>query len=210
VQWRLALVALTMVAAVPAGAQRGPQLGVSVSAGTPPTASVVARRMLSDGKTRELLLNGFPAAFRFRLELWRVGGLFDNLEAAVPWDVLVRYDAYTKTYQLVRRGARDTEVPAGFATVEAAETALEQPVPLQLAPLRSGESYYYNVVVDIETLSFSDLDELQRWLRGDLQPAVRGRRDPVSALRRGIGTLLSRMLGGERRHFEARSATFRG
>ncbi|MEK7401332.1 MAG: hypothetical protein AABZ80_03100 [Gemmatimonadota bacterium] len=166
--------------------------------------------MLSDGKTRELLLNGFPAALRFRLELWRVGGFFDNLDSAVTWDVLARYDAYSGTYQVVRRGARDTEVPAGFATIEAAETALAVPVPRQLGPLRPGAAYYYNVVVDIETLSFSDLDELQRWLRGDLQPAVRGKRDPVSALRRGIGTLLSRMLGGERRHYEGRSVTFRG
>ena len=166
--------------------------------------------MLSDGKTRELLLNGFPAALHFRLELWRVGGFFDNLESAAPWDVLVRYDAYSKTYQLVRRGSRDTEVPAGFASVEAAEAALATAVPVQLTPLKRGDSYYYNVVVDIETLSFSDLDELQRWLRGDLQPAVRGKRDPVSALRRGIEALLSRMLGGERRHYEARSVTFRG
>ena len=173
-------------------------------------ASVTAKRMLSDGKTQELLLNGFPAALRFRLELWRVGGFFDNLESSASWDVLVRYDAYSKTYQLVRRGARDTEVPAGFPTVAAVESALEAPVPWQLAPLKRGEAYYYNVVADIEMLTFSDLDELQRWLRGDLQPAVRGKRDPVSALRRGVGTLLSRVLGGERRHYEARSVTFRG
>jgi hypothetical protein len=165
--------------------------------------------MLSDGKTRELLVNGFPAALRFRLELWREGRFFDNLEAATSWDVLVRYDAYSRTYQIVQRGERETEVPAGFTSVEAVEAALEQPVPKQLSPARSGEPYYYNVSADIESLSVSDLDELQRWLRGDLQPAVRGRRDPVSALRRGFGTLLSRMLGGERRHYEARSVTFR-
>jgi hypothetical protein len=69
--------------------------------------------------------------------------------------------------------------------------------------------YYYNVVLDVETLSVSDLDELQRWLSGELQPAVRGKRAPLSALRRGFGTLLSRVLGGEKRHYEARSGTFR-
>jgi hypothetical protein len=61
----------------------------------------------------------------------------------------------------------------------------------------------------VESLSVSDLDELQRWLRGELQPAVRGRRSPFSALREGFGTLLSRVLGGETRHFESRSGTFR-
>ena len=175
----------------------------------PTGASVSAKRMLSDGRTHELLLNGFPAALRFRLELWRVGGLFDNLESSTPWNVLVRFDPYSKSYQIVRQRARDTEVPAAFATREAAEAALERAVTVSLAPLRGGENYYYNVVLDVETLSFSDLDELQRWLRGDLEPAAKGRLNPVSALRRGIGSLVSRMLGGERRHYEARSVAFR-
>jgi hypothetical protein len=64
------------------------------------------------------------------------------------------------------------------------------------------------VVLDIEALSVSDLDELERWMRGELRPAVRGKRAPLSALRRGVGTLLSRVLGGETRHYEARSGTF--
>lgn len=164
--------------------------------------------MLSGGRTHELLLNGFPAALRFRLELWREGTLFDNLESSQSWDVLVRYDAYAKVYQIVRRGSRETEVPAGFQTREAAEVALEQAVPVNLAPLQRGQRYYFNVVLDIETLSVTDLDELQRWLSGDLEPAVRGRRAPIPVLRRGIGTLLSRLLGGERRHYEARSVAF--
>lgn len=166
--------------------------------------------MLSDGRTHELLLNGFPVAMRFRLELWRVGGLFDNLESTTPWNVLVRFDPYTKSYQIVRRGERDTEVQAAFPGRDAAEAALERPVPVSLRPLRRGETYYYNVVLDVETLSFTDLDELERWLRGDLEPAAKGRLNPVSALRRGIGSLVSRMLGGERRHYEARSVAFRG
>jgi len=173
-------------------------------------ASVTAKRLLGDAKTRELLLNGFATSMQFRLELWRVGGLFDNLDSVVTWEVLARYDAYSRTYQLVRRGSRATEVPAGYPTIEAAEAALEAPMPWVLPPQRPGASYYYNVVVDIKTLDVTDLDELLRWLRGDLQPAVRGRRAPVSALRRGIGTLLSRLLGGENRHYEARSVTFRG
>ncbi|HEX7939648.1 MAG TPA: hypothetical protein VF483_11735 [Gemmatimonadaceae bacterium] len=191
-------------------AQRGPQLAVTVVTAPRAGAAVTAKRLLSDGKTRELLLSGFTAVMHFRLELWRVGGLFDNLDTAAAWDVLVRYDAYSKTYQIARRSPRATEVSANIATADSAESALELPVPVPLAPLKSGAAYYYFVTVDVETLSVSDLDELQRWLRGDLQPAVRGKTDPVSALRRGIGTLLSRMLGGERRHYEARSVTFRG
>jgi hypothetical protein len=80
---------------------------------------------------------------------------------------------------------------------------------VSLPPRRAGTRYYYNVVVDIEALRVSDLDELERWLKGELRPAVRGKRAPLSALQRGFGTLLSRVLGGETRHYEARSATFR-
>jgi hypothetical protein len=165
--------------------------------------------LLSDARTRELLRNGFPAALRFRLELWRVGGVFHELESATNWDVLVRYDPYTQHYQIVRRGNRETEVPDGFATLASVEERLALPNPVALTPRRPGTRYYYNVVLEIETLSVSDLDELQRWLRGELQPAVRGKRAPLSALSRGFGALLSRVLGGEKRHYEARSVTFR-
>jgi hypothetical protein len=79
-------------------------------------------------------------------------------------------------------------------------------VPLR--PRSQGGRYYYNVFLDITTLDVSDLDELQRWLRGEFQPAVHGKTNPASALKNGIGTLLSRLLGGERRHYEQRSETF--
>jgi hypothetical protein len=210
VRSRLALALLFSIAPA-AFAQRGPQLEVTpLAANSPPAgATVRASRLLGDARTRELLLNGFPAQLSFRLELWRVGNLFDELESETEWDVLVRYDPYTRQYQLVRRGARSTEAVDGFATIASVEEALAQAFPVALRPRRTDTRYYYNVVLDIETLSVSDLDELDRWLKGELQPAVRGKRAPLSALRRGVGTLLSRVLGGEKRHYEARSATFR-
>ena len=206
----LGLTVLLIVMAAPAAAQRGPQLEVTaLPAKSPPAgASVRASRLLDDRDMRELLLSGFPAALRFRLELWRVGGLFDDIEAATRWEVLVRYDPYVKQYLVVRRQGAGLEDFGGFPTLEEAEAVLMRPFPVALRPRRAGSRYYYNAVLDVETLSVSDLDELQRWLSGDLQPAVRGKRAPLSALRRGFGTLLSRVLGGEKRHYEARSGTF--
>jgi len=58
-------------------------------------------------------------------------------------------------------------------------------------------------------ISMSDLDELERWLRGELRPAVRGKRNPGTALGRGISTLATRLLGGEKRRYEQRTETFR-
>jgi hypothetical protein len=208
----LALVLLLVPS--PAFAQRvTPRLEVSILASNSPPAgaSVRATGLLGDPELQELLRNGFPAAMRFRLELWREGGMFDEIEGAVQWNTLVQYDPYTGQYLVVRsQGARFAEDFGGFPTLAAAEAAvLEKPYAVRLQPTRLNAAYYYNVVVDVESLSVSDLDELQRWLRGELQPAVRGKRSPLSALREGFGTLLSRVLGGETRHYESRSGTFR-
>ena len=55
------------------------------------------------------------------------------------------------------------------------------------------------------TLDNTDLAEMQRWLRGEAQPAVRGKRNPGTALTNGLRTLTTRLLGGEARHYDARS-----
>ena len=211
-QRRLELAFLLLILASPLLAQRGTQLEVSVMpANSPPAgANVAATRLLGSAKIRELLRSGFPAAMTFRLELWRSGGMFDELEKSTQWNVLVSYDPYGQQYHAVRRHGRSSEEDFGaFPTVEAAEAKLQEPYPVALRPERTGTRYYYNVILDVESLSVSDLDELQRWLRGELEPAVRGKRAPLSALRRGFGTLLSRLLGGETRHYESRSGAFR-
>lgn len=209
---RIALTFILLLAALPAEAQRrGPEIEVvPLPANSPPRgAAVRAGGLLGGAKIRELMRSGFPAALSFRLELWRTGGLFNELESSTNWNVLVRYDPYSQQYLVVRRqGAAFEEDFGGFPTIQAAEAVLAQPFPVPLQPRRSGTRYYYNLVVDIEALSVSDLDELERWLRGELRPAVRGKRAPIPALRRGLGTLLSRVLGGETLHYEARSGTF--
>jgi hypothetical protein len=202
---------LLVVLASPAFAQR-PRLEVSpLPSNSPPSgASVVAAQVLGDAKMRELLRSGFPAALTFRLELWRVGGMFDELETSTQWNMLVQYDPYTQQYKAVRRHPPATQEDfGGSASLTGLSTRLEAPYAVSMRPRRAGTRYYYNVILDVESLSVSDLDELQRWLSGELQPAVRGKRAPLSALRRGFGTLLSRLLGGETRHYESRSGTFR-
>jgi len=180
-----------------------------MASNSPPAGANVRAQRLFYPELRELLLHGFPAALHFRLELWRVGGMFDDIESATQWDVLVRYEPYTRSYFMVRqKGEREIESLGPFETLEAVEAEISKPYPQVLQPRRPRARYYYNVVLDVESLSVSDLDELERWLSGELRPAVRGKRAPLSALRRGIGTLLSRVLGGEKRHYEARSGTF--
>ena len=76
-----------------------------------------------------------------------------------------------------------------------------------LVARRTGR-YYYTVVLDVETLSLSDLDELERWLKGELQPAVLNPVKTGNALTRGLRTLVARLLGGERVQYQARSGKF--
>ena len=170
--------------------------------------SIVGANLLSDAQTRELLRNGFPARLHYRAELWRESGWFDDRESVSEWDVLVSYDPASQLYRVVRQHGNQLEDFGGFASLTSAEEQIDRPYRVALRPRHRGRKYYYNLVLDIETLSVSDLDELQRWLHGELQPAVRGKTNPANAITSGIGALVSRILGGERRHFERRSETF--
>lgn len=170
-------------------------------------ASVVTAALLQDAKTRELLESGFAAQVRYKLELWRESGWFDDLESDTEWRVLASYDPVAKQYRVVRQHGNQLEDFGSFPTVAAAEVPIERPYWVPLRPRRHAR-YYYTVTVDVEALSFSDLDELQRWLRGEFQPAVRGHNSIGNMLKTGVGTLISRVLGGEKRHYERKSETF--
>jgi len=115
----------------PAPLQRagGPQLEVTVlAANSPPAgASVRAAKLLGDPSTRDLLQNGFPAELRFRLELWRVGGLFDDLEQVANWVVRVRYEPYRQQYLVVRLQGPNVQDFGGFPTLEQAEGVIDRP-----------------------------------------------------------------------------------
>ena len=53
-----------------------------------------------------------------------------------------------------------------------------------------------------------DLDAWQRWVRGEATPAIRGDSSRVTALQRGLGSLMSRVLGGDRQQYEKQSGSF--
>lgn len=197
----------------PAGSASGGavQLDIVVPGGTlaaTEAPSIVSGNLLADPKTRDLLRNGFPARLHFRVELWRENGWFDDIESSTEWDVFVSYDPATEQYRVIRRHGNRTEDFGSFPTIGTTEALIDAPYKLSVRPRLKSRRYYYNVVLDVATLEEGDLDALQRWLRGGLQPAVRGKTNPASALRNGVGTLISRLLGGERRHYERRSEAF--
>ncbi|MEO5817823.1 MAG: DUF4390 domain-containing protein [Gemmatimonadaceae bacterium] len=198
------LLGLTLCFAAPLAAQRRPVLEI-----TPPGAGgigaiVSATNLFAEADMRDLVRSGFPASLHFRLELWRSGGLFDDLEGRLDWRVIVQYDPSAQRYRVVRQQAGKVEDLGSFATLATAQSTLERPTRTTLLPDHEGVRYYYALALDIEALSVSDMDQLERWLRG-----VKGN-TAASAVGTGLRTLMLRMLGGEKRHYTGRSVVFVG
>jgi hypothetical protein len=188
--------------ASPLHAQRRVALDVAPPAAAVDMPVVTTANLFGDADMRDLVRSGFPASLRFRLELWRVGGLFNDLEGQREWELIVQYDPSAQRYRVVQRQAGRVDDLGSFATLSTAQAVLERPTRILLAPEREGARYYYNLTLTIEALSVSDMDQLERWLRG-----VRGG-TAASALGSGMRTLMLRMLGGEKRVFDKRSITF--
>jgi hypothetical protein len=188
----------------------------SIEIQLPPAARLVdegplvsARGILRDRYLSELVRSGFPARLRFRVELWAEGRLVNELQRAVEWEVVVRPRGADDRYEVLQIvGGRPLSLGA-FVRLEEADATVARPVRVPIDPGPDGRRRYYLARVDVAALSVTDLDEVNRWLRGELQPAVRGERSPGTALTRGIRTIATRLLGGERRSYEARSAGFR-
>ena len=208
---RFATLALLAAAAAPLRAQRAAPLELQL----PPPAARLAEGplvrsvgVLADAQLRDLLRNGFPARLHYRVELWSVGGLFNDLERAVEWNVVVRHDPLDDAYRVARFDGDRVAQLGRYPEFRDAQAAAERSFRAPIAPRRRGRSYYYAVVLDVETLSLSDLNEVERWLKGELRPAVRGERNPGTAVTRGMRTLVVRLLGGDSRRYELRSPTF--
>jgi hypothetical protein len=170
--------------------------------------SIRSNNLIIDREMSDLLRNGFPARLHYKLERWADGRFFDDIKATLEWDVVVKLDQLSKQYQVVRI-VRDKPVSLGeFETLNEAEQALDKLFRAPISTPKRGQKSYYNLTLDVEILSLNDLDELERWLRGELKPAVRGKKNPGTAVSRGLSTLVVRLLGGEKRNYETRSGTF--
>ena len=156
----------------------------------------------------DLIRSGFPARIHYKIERWAAGGFADDLRATREWNVIVRYDQLASVFNVVRV-FRGTATHLGQAsTIGGADSIVARLTRTPIPPPRRGEHSYYTLAIELEMLSMTDLDELEHWLRGEFRPAVRGERNPGTALTRGIRTLVVRLLGGEKRRYEARSPTF--
>ena len=202
-----------LLLAAPLAAQRDARLEIVLPSDAELTRrapAVSAANVLGDRRLEELLHSGFPARLHYKVELWSADGVFDNLRSQAEWDVIVRYNPLERRYSAARI-VQDHAVPLGsFASFDSVQAAVARPYrpPIRL-PSAKGR-HYYIAMLDVEMLSVNDIDEVERWLRGELSPAVRGERNAGTALSRGAKTLVTRLLGGRSQHYEARTRVFRG
>ena len=196
---------------VPLRAQDDARLDVALptrAIGLADGPAFAARTVLASRDLRDLLRSGFPARLHFRCELWRNERLNNSIDRAVEWDMLVRFDQLNRKYEVYRIVDDRVTRLGRYDTAEEAEAELEKPFRIKAPPMQRGRSYYYESSLDVEVLSLSDLDEVERWLRGEVRPALRGDRNPGTALTRTVRGFFVRLLGGERRHYETRTPVF--
>ena len=204
------LAALPLAAAARAQGPAHVEVSLATAVGGQRGAPMVRSvHIFADNEIREMLHSGFPARLHYRLELWGAAGFFDDLKRQIEWDVIVRYNPLKKRYTATRiEGDRVTAL-GSFDGLDPIEAVLSQPAqPTFFAP-DGHDKYYYNLVLDVQMLSVSDLDEVERWLKGDLGPAVHGEKNPGTAIGQGAKTLITKLLGGQEKHYEARSKVFR-
>lgn len=153
------------------------------------------------------LRSGLPVRLHYRVEVWRSrDGWFDNFNRQVEWDVVVRHEPLLDQYTLLTLvGARRQE--RRYATLDALGAALAFAYQINVRPEEEG-SYYYVGLLQVSTLSDSDLDELERFLAGGLGQSDQGGEGFGDALGRGTTRFLLRLAGLPSLRLEARSPRF--
>ncbi len=169
---------------------------------------VRARDMLAGSRIRDPLAAGFPARLHFVVELWSKGGWFNQSERRAEYDVLVRFIPIEQVYEVLQI-VNDRPFSLGkFHQVDDAERAVARPMRAPITAPKTRRKLYYQVNLTVAVLAVSDLDEVDRWLKGELGPAINGQRNPGTAVTRGMKSMVARLLGGEKREYETRTPAF--
>lgn len=143
------------------------------------------------------------------MELWR-DQFVDALVDRSRWAVILSHEPLSGRYRLSR--SWQPQRVEWYTSLDSAGAALEVWYLSPLVPPNPASgSYYYDARLEVEALTVSDLEELERWLRGELAPAIRGDRGGglPGAIARGARQFFIRLVGLSARRYEARSATFR-
>jgi len=163
--------------------------------------------LLEDDRWTSALLSGLPLRLHYRLELWRSrSSWFDAAVRSVDWDVVVRreplLDQYTMTTVLLGR-TRQQRLPDLAALVKAIGVAYR----IAVRATEKG-NYYYVATLSVSTLSDSDLDEMDRVMRGETGAATDDNGNLGDAVSRSARRMLLRVAGLPIMRVEGKSENF--
>ena len=161
----------------------------------------------SESRWLSALRSGLPVRLHYRVETWRSReGWFDDFARQLEWNVVVRHEPLLDHYTLLTLvGQRRQE--RRYATLDALGAALAFAYQVNVRPDEPG-GYYYAASLQVSTLSDSDLDELKRFLAGDIGEAAQGSEGIGDVVGRGTTRILLRLAGLPSLRLEARSPRF--
>jgi uncharacterized protein DUF4390 len=212
--WTVVLSIATAVHAPPLSGQddQGVRLVVRLAQDSSPQgarAPIVRSENLLGANSRWLaaLRSGLPVRLHYRVEVWRSrDGWFDTFTRQAEWDVLVRHEPLLDQYTLLTFfGAARQE--RRYATLDVLGAALAFAYQVNVRPTEAGQ-YYYAAALQVSTLSDSDIEELDRFLAGELEEETEAEGDLGNALGRGATRFLLRLAGLPSLRLEARSGRF--
>jgi hypothetical protein len=192
-------------APAPATAQTPvPNLAVVVDTSADRRALVRVGAVLRGNEIEHAARAGLPVRVRVRVELWK-DRFFDQLVDSTSWLTYIVFEPIGEQF-FVR------SLPAGggvrrYESFVAARQRVESEYAVSLRPRGNGR-YYYTASLLVERLSLSDVEELERWLQGELQPAVSGERSLPNAIGQGAKRMILRLLDMPTRRYDARSEGF--
>ena len=163
--------------------------------------------ILRDPRWVENLQTSLPLRMEFRIEIWRVRpDWFDQLERWFEWEIVIQYEPLTDQYTKSEAWGGALRRQTTFSSLQELERNLELGHQIGITPARAGQ-YYFTATLRLRTLSDEEMEDLERFLRGDPAAAEQDRGSVLSrAARRllmGIGGLPYEQLEGRSRRFEA-------
>ncbi len=196
--------------ALPAQESTRVRLEVGLSSDSAADEPVVRTiHLLAEPRWPAALRSGFTVRLHYRVEVWRArAGWFDAFQKQAEWDVVVQHEPLLDQYTMIRVvGQNRTE--RRYASLETLAATLEFANRVTTMRPRGEGEYYYIASLQISTLSDSDLDELERFLQGDLRPVAQGEENMGSAMGRGAKRLVLKLAGLPSLRLEKRSERFR-
>ena len=213
--WLTGLALSVFTGAHPARAQDSSAVRLEVTLAQDSTMSgarspiVRTYNLLADTPWLSMLRSGFPVRLHYRLEMWHSrAGWFDEMVRVQEWDVVARHEPLLEQFTVTRLVGRN-RVENRYATAAGLAAVLGLPYRIKVAPREPG-TYYYLGSLEVTTLSDSDLDELERFFRGELQTVPDSQASGTTASRAARRLLLrlaglpSLKLSGRSLRFEVR------